>query len=587
MAKARKKLIRQRLPVTAAATATNRVQRWWVPGVCLVLGAMTFAVFGQTLQHKFIDFDDDVYVYNNPMVVPGLTFNGVVQAFIRFHADNWHPLTWLSHMLDCQLYGLQPGGHHLTNVLLHTATAILLFLVLRQMTGFLWRSAFVAAVFAIHPLRVESVAWVAERKDVLSGLFFMLAIGAYVRYARLPWSPRRYGLVMLLFALGLMCKPMLVTLPLVLLLLDLWPLQRKESAGRLVLEKLPLLALSAASCGVTILAQNEAIQSSGHYLLPLRLANALVSCMVYLGQMVYPAGLAAFYPYPQNGLPPWEAGLAGILVAGFSTVAWLRRRTQPWLLVGWLWYLVMLLPVAGIFQVGGQAHADRYTYLPQIGIYVAVTWLAAEWSARWQVGRAAVGWLMTLVLGALMICAWKQTAYWQDSETLWTRTLGCTTRNAVAHYNLAVFLDQNGRPVEAISHFQTALQINPNDAEARNNLGSAFLETGNLDDAIAQYQEALRINPRHANVHSNLGAALWQKGRTDEAISHFQEAVQIVPDNASYRFNLAKALQQQGRVAEAITQYQMELQLQPADVEAQNNLASLLARPPAGTAAPR
>ena len=261
-------------------------------------------------------------MYENPVVARGLTFKGIVWAFTSIHAANWHPLTWLSHMLDCQLYGLHPGGHHLTNVLLHTATVIALFLVLRQMTGAFWRSAFVAAVFAIHPLRVESVAWVAERKDVLSGLFFMLTIGAYVRYARRPWSLARYGLVVLLFAMGLMCKPMLVTLPLVLLLLDYWPLQRVEprKLSGLVLEKLPLLALSAASCVTTLLAQHEAIQSAGSFSLPYRLGNALATCMVYLGQMVWPAGLAVFYPFPHNGLPAWEVALAGTLLAGLSVV---------------------------------------------------------------------------------------------------------------------------------------------------------------------------------------------------------------------------------------------------------------------------
>ncbi len=359
-------------PLKVPAGAGRREQRWRVAVLCLTLAAITFAVFGQTAGFGFVNYDDNDYVYDNPVVARGLTLKGIVWAF-SCHASNWHPLTWLSHELDCQLYGLNPSGHHLTNVLLHTATVIALFLVLRQMTGALWRSAFVAAVFAIHPLRVESVAWVAERKDVLSGLFFMLTIGAYVRYARRPWSPARYGLVVLLFALGLMCKPMLVTLPVVLLLLDYWPLQREESRklSGLVLEKLPLLALSAASCVVTLLAQNGAIQSTELYSMPMRYANALVSGMVYLGQMVWPAGLAVFYPYPHNGLPAWEVALAGMLLAGLSAGAWGRRRKQPWLLVGWLWYLVMLLPVVGVIQVGGQAHADRYTYLPQIGIYVA------------------------------------------------------------------------------------------------------------------------------------------------------------------------------------------------------------------------
>src|SRR5271154_4839136 len=299
-AKARMTMISQQPQPSAPARATGWKERWPVAGICLVLAAITFAVFGQTLTHEFINFDDSDYVYENPVVARGVTLKGIVWAF-SCQCSNWHPLTWLSHMLDCQLYGLHPAGHHLTNVLLHTATVIVLFLVLRQMTGTLWRSAFVAAVFAIHPLRVESVAWVAERKDVLSGLFFMLTIGAYVRYARRPWSWGRYGLVLLLFAMGLMSKPMLVTLPLVLLLLDFWPLQRAESTGRLVTEKLPLLALSAVSCVATILAQHQAIQSVEYYSLPHRLGNALVTCLIYLRQMVWPAGLAAFYPYPLNG----------------------------------------------------------------------------------------------------------------------------------------------------------------------------------------------------------------------------------------------------------------------------------------------
>ncbi len=303
-------------------------QRWRVAAVCVVLAAMTFAVFGQTLTHGFVDIDDYTYVAKNPMVARGLTHEGIVWAFTRVHSSNWHPLTWLSHMLDCQLYGLHPGGHHLTNVLLHTTSAIVLFLVLREMTGALWRSAYVAAVFAIHPLRVESVAWVAERKDVLSGLFFMLSIAAYVRYARRPWSLARYGLVLLLFVMGLMCKPMLVTLPLVLLLLDYWPLQRMETRklSKLVMEKVPLLALSAASCVVTLLAQNKAIQSTESSSLPRRLALALVSCMVYLGQMIYPAGLAVFHPFPHNGLPSWEVALVGVLLAGLSAAAVRQRR---------------------------------------------------------------------------------------------------------------------------------------------------------------------------------------------------------------------------------------------------------------------
>jgi protein O-mannosyl-transferase len=548
-------------------------QRWLVPVLCLVLAAMSFAVFGQTLRHEFVDFDDDLYITENPMVARGLTRKGIVWAFTHVHSANWHPLTWLSHMLDCQLYGLHPGGHHLTNVIVHTATVIALFLVLRQMTGALWRSAFVAAVFAIHPLRVESVAWVAERKDVLSGLFFMLTLGAYVRYARHPWSSARYGLVVLLFAMGLMCKPMLVTLPVVLLLLDYWPLQRTESEGRLVLEKLPLLALSAASGVATLLAQTGAMPSIKSFSLPVRLANALASCMVYLGQMVWPAGLAVFYPYPHNGLPPWEVALAGTLLAGLSAVTLWQRRKQPWLLVGWIWYLVMLLPVVGIMQVGSQAHADRYTYLPQIGIYVAVTW----WVAQWQVSRMVLGGLMTAVLVVLMVCARQQTAYWQNSETLWTHTLACTTDNDIAQNNLGNALRQIGRLDEAITHYQNALLIRPDYAEPHNNLGSILGQLGRTDEAIAQFQMALQINPDFAEARYNLGNAFLRKGKVDEAITYFQEALQSKPDFAEAHNKLGNALQQRGRLDEAIAHYQKALEIRPHFAGAQNDLAWCLA----------
>jgi tetratricopeptide (TPR) repeat protein len=477
-------------------------------------------------------------------------------------------------MLDCQLYGLHPGGHHLTNVLLHTGTVIALFLVLRQMTGALWRSAFVAAVFAIHPLRVESVAWVAERKDVLSGLFFMLTIGAYVRYARRPYSVARFGLVMLLFAMGLMCKPMLVTLPLVLLLLDYWPLHREESAGGLVMEKLPLLVLSAASCLATFLAQTGAIQSARSYSLSLRFGNALVTCLVYLGQMVWPAGLAAFYPYPLNGLPAWEVALAGILLAGLSVAAWAERRRQPWLLMGWLWYLAMLLPVIGLIQVGMQAHADRYTYLPQIGICVAVTWLAAEW----RVNHVVLGSLMAGILAVLMVCAWKQTAYWENSETLWKHTLACTTGNSVAHLNLGIHLRKKGRLDEAITHYQKALQIAPRYAEAENNLGNALCEKGRVDEAIAHYNKALQIKPAFAEAQFNLGKALRLNGKVEEAITRFQKALQLQPDFVPARFNLGNALLQQGKADQAVTHFQRILAINPNDASIHLNLGLCFSR---------
>jgi Tfp pilus assembly protein PilF len=556
--------------------ASQPASFWRVAGLCAALAAITFSVFGQTLRHEFVDYDDDLYVYDNPVVVQGLTGNGTVWALTQAHAGNWHPLTWLSHMLDCQLYGLGSGGHHLTSVLLHAATVILLFLVLRQMTGALWRSAFVAAVFAIHPLRAESVAWVAERKDVLSGLFFMLTIGAYAWYARRPGTRGRYGLLMLLFAMGLMCKPMLVTLPVVLLLLDYWPLQRVESLRKLIVEKLPLLALSAASCAVTFSAQHAVIRSGGSFSLSHRLGNAVTACAGYLGQLVYPAGLSVFYPFPPSGAPVWKVALAGTLLACLSVAAWKARRTRPWLLIGWVWYLAMLLPVLGIIQAGRQAHADRYTYLPQIGIVVAATWLAAEWRAS----RRVLGGLMAGVLAVLMFCAWKQTAYWKNSETLWNHALACTTDNDVAHCDLGNIFRDRKRWDDAIFQYQQALQINPDYVEAHNNLANIFFQTGRVDDAITQYEKALQINPALAATHNNLGAALLQKGRVDEAIARFREALQIKPGFVEAQINLGGALLQNGNVAEVIALYQKALKLAPANRTIQNNLAWLLATSP-------
>ena len=388
------------LSLKAVSPVADLNDRRLILGVCVFLAAIVWVVFGQTLHHGFVNFDDDLYVYDNPVVQKGLTWEGFRWALAYGEIGHWHPLTWLSHMLDCQLYGLKPGGHHLTNVLLHTATAILLFLVLRRMTGYLWRSAFVAAVFAIHPLRVESVAWVAERKDVLSGLFFMLTLWAYARYAqgrssverrassagssRLALDARRstldYYLVLFFYALGLMSKPMVVTVPFVLLLLDYWPLGRLSAFGNalrpstlkpqlapLLIEKLPLFGLAVASCVVTIFAQTKAIQPIESMPLPFRLGNAVISCVAYLGQMIWPSGLAVLYPLKAGGDGRLAVGLSVALLVVISLWVTRLRRCCPWLLTGWLWYLIMLMPVIGILQVGSQARADRYTYLPQIG----------------------------------------------------------------------------------------------------------------------------------------------------------------------------------------------------------------------------
>jgi len=595
--------------------------RWLVSEVCLFLAVIIWVVFGQTLHHEFVNFDDDVYVYDNPEVARGLTLQGIVWAFTHVHSSNWHPLTMLSHMLDCQFYGLSPGGHHLTNLLLHTATAILLFLVLRRMTGFLWRSAFVAAVFAIHPLRVESVAWVAERKDVLSGLFFILTLGAYGRYvqrqskvepsslrfaapggresraqAALALAPRLwtldYYLVLLFFALGLLCKPMLVTLPFVLLLLDYWPLGRvtrdqwrvtrfqisvpqRSSLNHLLLEKLPLFGLAVASGVVTIYAQTGAIQSFEQVSLPLRMGNALISYVAYLGQMFWPAGLVVLYPFAAGEVGVLGVVLSLVLLAGISAGIFVLRR-RPYFLTGWLWYLLMLVPVIGIVQVGVQARADRYTYLPQIGLYLLLTWAAAELCAGWRHRRMVLGGCATVILVALIFCARVQTSYWRNSESLWTHTLACTSDNAIAHNSLGVTLRQKGKVDEAIIHYQKALQITPDYALAYINLGNALLQKGNVDEAIVHYQKALQITPDYAEAYINLGNALLQKGNVDEAIVHYQKALQIKPDYAGTYYNLGNALLQKGNVDEAIVHYQKALQIKPDYAEAHYNLGDAL-----------
>ena len=567
--------------------------RWTVPGICLALAAVTLAVFGQTLRHEFVNYDDDAYVYENPAVTGGLTFRGIEAAFTKGSAENWDPVTTISHMLDCQLYGLNAGGHHMTNVLLHAATAILLFLVLRRMTGAVWRSAFVAAVFAIHPLRVESVAWVTERKDVLSGLFFMLTLWAYVRYVRQPLSLRRYLAVMLCFALGLMSKAMLVTLPLVLLLLDYWPLKRftgLEFAGggagsveglknfyfplRLMVEKIPLLMLSLASCVVAIIAQGHAVQPLEKFPLSLRIGNALVSCVAYGWQMFYPAGLAVFHPYPASGLPSWEVILAFLILLVVSVGVFHWRRPCPYLLAGWLWYLVMLMPVIGLVQIAGQARADRYTYLPQIGLYLALTWAVAGLGAGWRFRRPVLGGLAAVVVAALSAGSFIQTSYWRDSETLWAHTLACTSNNALAHYNFGMTILPKGRADEALAHFQKAVELDPNHARAQVGLGAALFQKGQVDEAIAHFQKALtmEITPDPSGVYYDLGLALLQQGRVDEAIAHFQKAMEIQPANADFHSILGDTLLQRGRVDEAIVQYQAVLKIRPGQPEACNKL---------------
>ncbi len=638
-------------------SAQESGNRWLTVAVCFFLAAAVWAVFGQTRYHDFVNLDDDMYVYNNPVVARGITWRGIVWALTYGEIGHWHPLTWVTHMLDCQIYGLNPAGHHLTNVVLHAATTVLLFLALRNMTGALWRSAFVAAVFAIHPLRVESVAWVAERKDVLSGFFFMLTLVAYARYAQgvtsdacrvsrrepaeaapasLPVTRHPllfYWLALFFFALGLLSKSMLVTLPFVLLLLDYWPLGRltsdkwrmtrfripvpqlhpecvrDSSFNHLLLEKLPFLLLSVASCAATSLVP-ETISSGNGVSFPLRFGNALVSYVTYLWQMIYPAKLAIPYLYPASSRPWGEVAMALALLAAISWVAIAGWRKRPYFAVGWLWYLGTLVPVIGFVRISYYAHADRYTYLPQIGLYILMTWGVADLCRGWRHRRARLGAAATAVLIGLLAGAYAQTEFWKDSTSLWTHTLACTPENPIAHNNLGFVLANQGKLKEAIQHYERALQIKPDHVQALNNLGVALAREGKLDEARQPLEQALRLEPAYADAlnnlggilakqmkveqailcydralqikpdypeaHCNLGVALAQQGKLDEARQHFEQALQLNPDYADAHYDLGKALDENGQTDEAIRQYREAIRLKPDFDEAHNNLGTAL-----------
>jgi protein O-mannosyl-transferase len=568
--------------------------------ISLCLASITWIAFGQTLGHEFLNLDDPEYVLENPQVREGLTLHGVAWAFSHKVAGNWHPLTMMTHMVDCQLYGLKATGHHFNNVLLHTVAAVLLFLVLQQMTGALWPSAFVAAVFAIHPLRVESVAWIAERKDVLSGVFFMLTLAAYLRHVRKP-SFASYLLVAVVFALGLMSKPMLVTLPFVLLLLDYWPLHRfavqasenndvkslhwldrQSIPGKLIWEKIPLLLLSVISCGIVLIIQEEAMSSIELIPFWVRVYNALVSCVIYICQMFWPAKLALFYPYPSGAVSGWALVFAVAILLIVTYSAWALRKHGPYLITGWLWYLIMLLPVIGLVQVGAQARADRYTYLPQIGLYLTATWAIMDLSASWRHRREILG---ILAIAVIMVLTWRariQTLYWKNSESIWTRTLAVTSNNAFAHQSLGYVLLKDGQVDDAISHLQEALKIwpdfrggrtNPENARVHDNLGIAFSAKGLVGEAISHYQRALQLRPDYADVHGRLASALWRQGEIDQAIAHWQKTLSIRPDDPHVHTSLGTALMRKGLVAEAIAHYEKSLAITPQSTVTLNNLA--------------
>ena len=536
--------------ISRRSRALHRPSLRWVPiCICTALALLAWAVFGQTVRYDFVNYDDPHYVYQNTRITSGINLGNIAWAFTHVHSENWHPLTTITHMLDCQVYGVNAGWHHFTNILLHSIAVVVLFIALARMTGALWRSAFVAAVFAVHPLHVESVAWIAERKDVLSAVFFVLCLLAYLHYTRAP-SIARYLTVAFVMALGLMSKPMLVTLPFVLLLLDYWPLgrfeARRSNAGRqmlqLILEKIPLITLSAVSSMVTFLAQRGAIGWTEQLPVSERISNAFVAYVVYIRQMFWPAGLAVFYPHPENRLPVWEISLAVIVLVGVTAAAFVFRKKAPYFTTGWLWYLGMLVPVIGLVQVGWQGHADRYTYLPQIGLYIAVTWAVTDLTRSWRFQRIALGVAAVLIVGALSCRAWLQTSYWRDSESLFTHALAVTSNNDVALNNLGIIFLDKGQLDEAISKLQAAIDLRPENAPAHDNLAKALLKKGQVAEAMVHYRKFLELEPANVEARNTLGTALIQQGHLREAIDQWQEALATQPENGNAASNLAWVL---------------------------------------------
>jgi tetratricopeptide (TPR) repeat protein len=560
-------------------------------GVCAVIVVLVWTIFGQTLGHDFVNYDDKTYVYGNALVTAGLSPHGLSQAFVDIQTNNWHPLTIISHMIDCQLYGLKAGGHHFTNVLLHTIAAVLLFFWLLNVTGRFWSTAFITALFAIHPLRVESVAWIAERKDVLSAVFFFLTLGAYSRYTRAR-SFGRYLTMSILFACGLMSKPMLVTTPVVLLLLDFWPLKRiadRKSFWRMTWEKLPFFALSAVASIVAFALQVHSPASVGQLPFGWRLQNALVSYVTYVWQMFWPANLAPFYPHPDDRLALWQATLAAVFLIAITWLVFALRRNRPYLLVGWLWYLIMLLPVIGIVEVGLQGHADRYTYLPHVGLYVALTWLTADVVRSLPHRKEIFATLGTAVIITLSGCAWKQTTYWRNSETLWTRALSVTSNNDVALTNLGTLLMERGQLDDALSYFQKALAVRSGSEHQHYNLslalihdstGNVLARKGRLDDAIVHFRQAIQLRPDFPDAHYNLGVALLQKEDLDGAIAEWRTTLSIHPYDAGAHTSLGNALVQKGLLREAADHYEKALQSEPDSILPLNNLAWVMSTGP-------
>jgi len=576
--------------ITKKAFFNVRCELW----VCLLLILATIAVYYQVAKFDFINFDTDQYVYENSFVKEGLTENSISWAFSTMHVSNWHPLTWMSHMLDIELYGLDPGRHHLTNVLFHIANTLLLFGVLRRMTGNIWRSGLVAALFALHPLHVESVAWIAERKDLLSTLFGLLAIWSYTHYGRYP-RIGSYLLLLLFFILSLMAKPMMVTLPFGLLLFDYWPLRRFQfealkkaaeptrqitsqcSPASLIVEKIPLFILSAASCMVTLYAQNTggAMVSLALHPLQFRIANALVAYAAYIGKMFWPGNLAIFYPHP-GMLPIWRVIASCLLLTAITSFAIRFIKSRPWLLVGWLWYLGTLVPVIGLAQVGLQAMADRYTYIPLIGLFIIIAWGFCDLATHWKFKKLALAAFGLALVGVFMAVSWKQAGCWKNSTTVFKQALEVTENNSVAHNNYALGVAMQGKISEAIKHFKIALDISPNSANTHLNLGLALYERGKLEEARQYFTKALQIKSNDATAYNYLGKIQNRLGAPDRAVPSFRQAIKINPDYAEAYNNLGISLYRLGKTDQSVPNYLQAIRIKPTYVEAYNNVGAAL-----------
>jgi protein O-mannosyl-transferase len=576
--------------------------------ICLFLVTATLTVYWQVRNFDFVEFDDDIYIIGNPHVRAGLSWESLGWAFAESYAANWHPLTWLSHIFDVEFYGMNAGLHHLSNVFFHIANALLLFFVFRQMTGDLWQSGFIASMFALHPLHVESVAWISERKDVLSTFFWILTMASYVRYVRQP-GIRNYLAAFFFFTLGLMSKAMMMTLPFVLLLIDYWPLGRLVTEKRRVIfEKIPLIALTVVSLIVTFFTQKKwgAVGAWDVYPFTLRTANALISYVRYIGKMFCPSDMAFFYPY-SHLLSWWKSAGAFLMLVLLSLSIMRNARQEPYLITGWLWFIGTLVPVIGLIQVGSQAMADRYTYIPYIGLFIMLAWGipkllfslrspgfvtkiqkprlqvrsqagALERDEKQQCGKVMIAAVTAGIFTIIMSISNLQVRYWRDSISLFEHALDVTHNNRMAHSKIGSILYRQGKTEAAAAHYSEALRIKPDDANAHNNMGLILARQGRTDEAIGYYKEALRLAPGLAIACNNMGIALEKQGKRDEAIRYYSQAVALKPDYAGAFNNLGLVLLRQGETQKAIAYFQTSLNIRPDHAETRNNMGAALVR---------